>query len=148
MLLERYPETDLSPARLRMARIPAGASLIENSVSKAPGFMIENVIVMAGVPAIMQAMLLAVTPRLKTGARLVSETIRVEAPEGDIAPPLEQSQKAFPAVGMGSYPFFENGRYGAHLVLRSTDLALLAEARKNLLEQLSAAGIVNYSVIS
>ena len=136
LLRERYAETDLTPVRLRMARIPEGAELIENSVSKAPGFKIGNVIVMAGVPAIMQAMLLAVTPDLKTGAKLLSESIRVNAPEGKVAIPLAEAQRAFPDVAMGSYPFFEEGRYGTNLVLRSTDAALLAQAKANLIARL------------
>jgi molybdenum cofactor synthesis domain-containing protein len=136
LMRERYAETDLTPARLRMARIPDGAALIENSVSKAPGFMIGNVIVMAGVPAIMQAMLLAVTPSLKTGAKLLSESIRVNAPEGRIAAPLADSQRAFPDVAMGSYPFFEEGRYGTNLVLTSADAALLARAKTDLIGRL------------
>jgi molybdenum cofactor synthesis domain-containing protein len=137
LLRERYAEADLTPARLRMARIPAGAELIENSVSKAPGFMIGNVIVMAGVPAIMQAMLLAVTPRLRKGAKLLSEAIRVNAPEGKVAAPLGDCQRAFPDVAMGSYPFFEEGRYGTNLVLRSTDEVRLKEAKANLIARLS-----------
>ena len=138
LLRQRYAEADLTPARLRMARIPAGAELIENAISKAPGFTIGNVIVMAGVPAIMQTMLLAVTPRLKTGAKLLSDNIRVEAPEGCVASPLAECQRAFPDVSMGSYPFFEReGRYGTNLVLRSTDAARLAEAKANLLLRLS-----------
>jgi molybdopterin-biosynthesis enzyme MoeA-like protein len=137
LMRERYAEADLTPARLRMARIPAGAELIENSVSKAPGFMIGNVIVMAGVPAIMQAMLLAVTPRLRTGAKLISATIRVNAPEGMVAAPLGDCQRAFPDVAMGSYPFFENGQYGTHLVLRSTDKARLEQAKADLAARLA-----------
>ncbi|MGO9171401.1 MAG: competence/damage-inducible protein A [Rhodomicrobium sp.] len=136
LLRERYAETDLTPTRLRMARIPDGAELIENSVSKAPGFMIGNVIVMAGVPAIMQAMLLAVTPRLKTGAKLHSNSIRVNVPEGNVAVPLAECQRAFPEVAMGSYPFFEDGRYGTNLVLRSTDKARLALAKADLISRL------------
>ncbi len=136
LLLERIPQADLTPARLRMARIPAGADLIENAVSKAPGFMIENVIVMAGVPAIMQAMLQAVTPRLKTGAKMLSQSIRVNAPEGIVAGPLSDSQRAFPDVAMGSYPFSENGRYGTNLVLRSTDEARVGEAMADLMARL------------
>jgi molybdopterin-biosynthesis enzyme MoeA-like protein len=136
LMRERYAEADLTPTRLRMARIPAGAELIENSVSKAPGFTIGNVIVMAGVPAIMQAMLLAVTPSLKTGAKLLSESIRVNAPEGRIAVPLAEAQRAFPDVAMGSYPFFEDGRYGTNLVLTSADETLLARARAELIARL------------
>jgi molybdenum cofactor synthesis domain-containing protein len=138
LLRERYAEADLTPARLRMARIPAGASLIENSVSKAPGFMIGNVIVMAGVPAIMQAMLHAVTPSLQTGAKLLSQSIRVNAPEGMVAAPLAACQRAFPDVAMGSYPFHEDGRYGTHLVLRSTDEARIRQAKADLIARLPA----------
>jgi molybdenum cofactor synthesis domain-containing protein len=138
LLRERYAETDLTPARLRMARIPEGAELIENSVSKAPGFMIGNVIVMAGVPAIMQAMLLAVTPRLRTGAKLLSDSIRVNAPEGQVAVPLGEAQRAFPDVAMGSYPFFEDGQYGTNLVLRSVDGTRLRQAKEDLVSRLSA----------
>jgi len=136
VLRERYAEADLTPARLRMARIPEGAELIENSVSKAPGFMIGNVIVMAGIPAIMQAMLQAVTPRLRKGAKLLSYSIRVNAPEGFVAGPLRDCQRAFPDVAMGSYPFSEDGRYGTHLVLRSIDEALLKQAKADLISRL------------
>jgi molybdenum cofactor synthesis domain-containing protein len=138
LMLERYAEADLTPARLRMARIPAGAALVENSVSKAPGFMIGNVIVMAGVPAIMQAMLHAVTPSLKTGAKLLSQSLRVDAPEGMAAAPLAECQRAFPDVAMGSYPFHENGRYGTNLVLRSTDEARIRQAKADLIARLPA----------
>ncbi len=136
MLRERYLEAELTPARLRMTRIPDGASLIANPVSKAPGFMIENVIVMAGVPAIMHAMLEAVTPSLQTGAKLFSVTLRVSAPEGQIAAPLGECQQAFPDIAMGSYPFFEQGQYGTHLVLRGTDHGRLDEAKRDLLLRL------------
>ena len=136
LMRERYAETDLTPTRLRMARIPEGAELIENSVSKAPGFMIGNVIVMAGVPPIMQAMLHAVTPNLRTGAKLLSDTIRVNAAEGRVAIPLAECQRAFPDVAMGSYPFFVEGRYGTNLVLRSTDAARVAEAKADLVARL------------
>jgi molybdenum cofactor synthesis domain-containing protein len=137
LLRERYAEADLTPARLRMARIPAGAELIENSVSKAPGFKIGNVMVMAGVPAIMQAMLLAVTPKLKTGLKLLSHSIRVQAPEGQIAVPLRECQHAFPDVTMGSYPFFEDEQYGTNLVLRSTDESRLKLAKADLIGRLT-----------
>jgi molybdenum cofactor synthesis domain-containing protein len=136
LLLERIPEAELTPARLRMARIPAGADLVENSVSKAPGFMIGNVIVMAGVPSIMQAMLCAVTPRLKKGQKLISISIRVNAPEGRVAGPLGECQQAFPDVAMGSYPFYESGLYGTNLVLRSTDEPRLQVAKVDLLRRL------------
>ena len=136
LLRERYAEADLMPARMRMARIPHGAALIENSVSKAPGFQIGNVIVMAGVPAIMEAMLLAVTPSLKTGPKLLSKSIRVHAPEGQVAAPLSDSQRAFPDVAMGSYPSCEGGRYGTTLVLRSPDENRIRLAKADLIKRL------------
>jgi molybdenum cofactor synthesis domain-containing protein len=137
LLRERYADADLTPARLRMARIPEGAELIDNPVSKAPGFMLGNVIVMAGVPAIMQAMLRAVAPRLRTGAKMMSDAIRVCAPEGQIAGPLGDCQLAFPDVSMGSYPFFDDGQAGANLVLRSTNEGRLKLAKADLIKRLA-----------
>jgi molybdenum cofactor synthesis domain-containing protein len=141
MLLERIPRADLTDARLRMSRIPAGADLVENSVSKAPGFFIGNVIVMAGVPRIMEAMLAAVTPCLRTGPKLLSRTINAMIREGDVAPVLSATQKAYPDVPMGSYPYETDGRYGALLVLRSVSAARLEEAATALRAGLEAANI-------
>ena len=98
---------EMSEARLRMTRIPKGADLILNKVSGAPGFWIGNVIVMAGVPSIMQAMLDEVAPKLKIGVRMFSETVRADAREGDIGRQLSEIAKAHPAVAIGSYPFFD-----------------------------------------
>ncbi|QIB35549.1 competence/damage-inducible protein A [Ancylobacter pratisalsi] len=129
MLLERIAEADLNEARLRMARIPAGAELVPNPVSKAPGFWIENVIVMAGVPTIMQAMLDEVAPKLKTGIRMLSETIPANAKEGDVGGPLRLIAQAHPDVTIGSYPFIaEDGRPNTNLVVRSRDPGKLAAA--------------------
>jgi molybdenum cofactor synthesis domain-containing protein len=128
---------ELTPARLRMARIPDGAELIANSVSIAPGFMIDNVIVMAGVPAIMAAMLNDVTPRLKTGARLHSATLDLTRPEGDIAQIFAAHQEAWPDVIMGSYPAFIDGRFRTELVLRATDADRLRQALEELKLKLS-----------
>ena len=100
----------LTPARLRMARIPAGSDLIANTVSFAPGFIIGNVIVMAGVPNIMAAMLAEVTPRLATGQKMLSQSISISHPEGEIAEMFAAHQKLFPDVIMGSYPSFKDGR--------------------------------------
>lgn len=119
-----------------MARIPEGAELIENSVSKAPGFKIGNVIVMAGVPVIMEAMLFAVTPRLKTGHKMLADTVRVNAPEGQVAALLADCQRTFPDVAMGSYPFFEDKRPGTNLVLRSTEEDRLRLAKADLIKRL------------
>lgn len=141
MMLERLSREDLNEARLRMARIPHGAALIANPVSKAPGFRIENVIVMAGVPAIMQAMLDVVAPTLATGVPLTSETVVVNEKEGDVASPLRLIQDAAPNVQIGSYPFFEEGRYGTRIVVRSRDpqaarkVAVEVEAMASLLAQ-------------
>ena len=109
ILAERYGKADLNEARMRMARIPAGAELIENSVSKAPGFTLGNVHVMAGVPAIMQAMLDALAPRLKTGRKMLSRSVPAGMGEGKIAEGLAEVQAAFPDVLMGSYPTFDAG---------------------------------------
>jgi len=129
LLLERIAKADLNEARLRMARIPEGADLIENSVSKAPGFSIGNVHVMAGVPTIMQAMLDAVMPRLKTGKKMLSRSLAAGAKEGDVAAPLGEVQKRFPDVSIGSYPTFEEGvGPTTNLVIRSRDEALLDQA--------------------
>src|SRR5579862_326681 len=131
MLLERIPKLDLNEARLRMARIPAGATLIANSVSKAPGFTIGNVHVMAGVPSIMQAMLDALAPSLPTGRKMLSRSIEAGLKEGDIASPFGAVQAQFPDVAMGSYPGFKEGvGYTTTLVLRSREEARLAEAAK------------------
>lgn len=132
----------LTPSRLRMARIPVGAELIENSVSVAPGFMIENVIVMAGVPAVMQVMLDAVTPRLATGRRMLSGAIDLDVPEGAIAELLAEHQTAFPDVAMGSYPSFRTGRPTVQLVLRSTDEARWRAAVEGLKSKLVQRGIM------
>ena len=141
MLRERHSEADLTPARLRMARIPAGAELVDNPVSRAPGFFIGNVIVMAGVPRIMAAMLQSVTPRLRTGTPLLSVSIHVSAPEGTIAPHLSAAQAEHADLQMGSYPYFEAGQPGVYLVLRSVDQDRLEEAAASLEARLQRAGL-------
>lgn len=113
--------TELNEARLRMARIPDGAALIENPVSAAPGFTLGNVHVMAGVPAIFEAMVASVLPGLTGGAPLVSETVRVERGEGDIAGPLSELVGAYPALSFGSYPYQLNGVFGSNIVVRGSD---------------------------
>jgi molybdenum cofactor synthesis domain-containing protein len=128
VMRQHYRGRGLNEARLRMARIPEGAALINNPISSAPGFMLDNVIVMAGIPNIMQVMLDAVAPRLKKGRPMQARSVRVAAPEGDVAPGLFELQAANPKVQIGSYPFFENGELGTYVVLRSVDAALLATA--------------------
>jgi len=130
LLLTRMAEQDLNEARLRMARIPAGADLILNKVSAAPGFRIGNVHVFAGVPAIMQAMLDEVAPTLKTGARMLSDSVRADLREGDIGTELGAIAKAHPEVTIGSYPFFDEKRGpNTNVVIRARDPDKLAAAR-------------------
>ncbi len=112
----------MNEARMRMTRLPAGAELVLNKISAAPGFRIGNVIVMAGIPQVMQAMLEYVTPQLKTGAKMLSETVRTDCREGDIGTELGAIAKAHPSVLIGSYPFMdENRSANAHVVMRSRD---------------------------
>jgi molybdenum cofactor synthesis domain-containing protein len=120
--------TELNAARLRMARIPDGACLIDNPVSAAPGFTIGNVNVMAGVPSVFQAMVASVLPSLTGGAPLISESLRVERGEGDIAGPLGDLAERFDDLSIGSYPFQKDGIYGANIVVRGTDPDRVAAA--------------------
>lgn len=120
---------ELNEARLRMARIPQGAELVDNQVSGAPGFWIGNVIVMAGVPAIMQTMLDTVAPNLRTGRRMLSETVRADAREGDVGTALGEIAKAHPEVTIGSYPFFDDRGPNTNIVVRARDAAKLAAAK-------------------
>ena len=122
----------LNEARLRMARIPVGASLIDNPVSKAPGFTLKNVHVMAGVPSIFQAMTASVLPSLTGGQPLISQTYRVERGEGDIALPLGALAEAFPELLIGCYPFQKDGLFGANVVIRGTDSGMLDQAMARL----------------
>ena len=120
--------SELNEARLRMARIPEGAALIDNPVSAAPGFTLKNVHVLAGVPSVFQAMVASVLPTLTGGAALASETIRIERGEGDIAGPLGDLARERPNLSFGSYPFIQNGKYGANVVVRGTDAAAVSGA--------------------
>ncbi len=131
--------TEVTEARLRMARIPEGAALIVNSVSAAPGFRIGNVHVMAGVPVIMRAMLEAIAPTLKGGKKVQSVTIRCGVGEGAIGGPFGRIADAFPDVKMGSYPQFGQTTVMTELVLRSSDEARLAEAANKVREMVAAA---------
>jgi molybdenum cofactor synthesis domain-containing protein len=119
-------------ARQRMARIPEGARLIDNPVSTAPGFTLGNVHVMAGVPNIFQAMLASVLPTLTGGAPLLSQSLRVNRGEGEIAGPFGALAAEFPDLSMGSYPFVRNGAHGANLVIRGTDAARIDAAMTRL----------------
>ncbi len=112
---------ELNAARLRMARIPDGATLIDNPISAAPGFTIGNVHVMAGVPTIFEAMVASVMPTLTGGAPMLSQSLRVVRGEGDIAEALGQLAADHPEVSIGSYPFQRDGVHGSNIVVRSQD---------------------------
>ena len=117
--------TDLNTARMRMARIPDEATLIENPISAAPGFSLQNVHVLAGVPAIFEAMIDSLLPRLVGGAPLLSRTLRLNRPEGELAGPLGELAARYPELSFGSYPFTQDGIYGSNIVVRGTEPAAL-----------------------
>ena len=145
ILKDRLAQTgaEMNDARMRMTRIPSGAELVLNKVSAAPGFWLGNVIVMAGVPSIMQVMLDEVAPKLKTGVRMLSDTVRADAREGDIGTPLGEIAKAHPEVSIGSYPFFDEARGpNTNVVIRARDAGKLAAAKdavESMLQRLRGA---------
>jgi molybdenum cofactor synthesis domain-containing protein len=112
---------ELTPARLRMARIPETATLIDNPVSGAPGFSIGNVHVLAGVPSVFEAMVAAVLPGLAGGHPVLSQSLRLDRPESEIAEPLALLAADFPDLSIGSYPFSREGIYGTNIVVRGHD---------------------------
>ncbi len=124
-LVAAYPggKRDLNPERLRMARVPDGAKLIANPISGAPGYSIENVHVMAGVPAVFEAMLEGLLSTIDGGEPLVSISTRIERPEGEIARDLKRIAGEYPEVSIGSYPYFGDGIPGSNVVVRGTDPA-------------------------
>ena len=139
---ERFKGAELNEARLRMARIPDGADLIQSATILAPGFKIGNVIVMAGVPSIMQAMMDIVAPKLKSGVRMLSDTVRANAREGDIGTPLRAIQASHPETIIGSYPFLdEDGKPNVNLVVRSRDQAKLDAAMVEVKTMIASLGI-------
>jgi len=130
ILEEHYARigTEINEARLRMARIPSKACLIENPVSGAPGFSLANVHVLAGVPKIFEAMVESLLPALTGGDPLVSKSLRIERGEGDIAGPLGTLAQAFEDLAFGSYPFQKDGVHGANVVIRGTNGARVEKA--------------------
>jgi molybdenum cofactor synthesis domain-containing protein len=130
LLAAHYARTgkELNDARLRMARIPEGATLIDNPVSVAPGFTIQNVHVMAGVPSVFQSMVASVLPTLTGGAPILSESLRIVRPESEIAGPLGDLAATYSDLSFGSYPFIENGVFGANVVVRGTEGGRIAAA--------------------
>ncbi|UXX84221.1 competence/damage-inducible protein A [Roseovarius pelagicus] len=134
ILATHYDRTGLvmNAARLRMARIPEGASLIDNPVSAAPGFILRNVYVMAGVPAIFEAMVASVLPTLTGGAPLTSRNLTIHRGEGDIAAPLADLAARYPTLSFGSYPFQRDGAYGTNVVIRGQDAGAVEAALADL----------------
>lgn len=134
LLAAHYARTgaELNAARLRMARIPEGATLIDNPVSIAPGFSIGNVHVMAGVPSVFQAMVATVLPTLTGGEPMLSTSTRIDRGEGDIAGPLGILAQDYADLSVGSYPFQKDGKFGSNIVIRGQDRARLEEATARL----------------
>ena len=142
-ILEEFYEgsgRELNEARMRMAYTPEGAALIDNPVSRAPGFRVENVHVLAGIPAVMRAMFESVAPTLKGGRAVRSREVAVLLGEGDVAARLEELQQRYPALEIGSYPFVRDGAFGTTLVLRGTDEEQIARAGDELCVILRALG--------
>lgn len=140
-LRDHYGVGDLNEARLRMARVPRGAVLIDNPVSQAPGFRVGNVFVLAGVPRIAQAMFDGVKGSLAGGLPVVSRSVAAYLKEGDLAAPLAAVQDAFPAVELGSYPFVRNDRLGVSIVGRGTDPAVVDQAVAAVAEAMRGLGV-------
>jgi molybdenum cofactor synthesis domain-containing protein len=140
---------ELTPARRRMARVPAGGELVKNPINGPPGFTIGNVFVLAGVPQVMRGMLEDVGHRLRGGAVTLSRTLRVQGSgEGVIAAPLEGVARAHPMLSLGSYPFFGPEGYGSNLVLRGRSATELDETMRELIAALRAAGITDLAEVA
>jgi molybdenum cofactor synthesis domain-containing protein len=141
-ILERYYATrgGLNEGRLRMARVPDGADLIENKMSGAPGIRVGNLFVMAGVPHITAQMLASLTGELEGGQPLLSETLGCWVAESEVAGLLREAERAHPGCAIGSYPFFREGKVGANFVIRSTDAAALRACAQRVCDDLVALG--------
>jgi molybdenum cofactor synthesis domain-containing protein len=131
---------EVMAARLLMARVPQGSGLIENTTGGPSSFYIGNVYVLAGIPAVMRAMLASMESKLIGGAVLQSTSVTVYLPESHIAEPLRELQAAHPDVEIGSYPFNREGRMGTTLVVRSTDSRLLRDVKDKVAAMIVAAG--------
>jgi molybdenum cofactor synthesis domain-containing protein len=140
MMQSRW-QGELNAARRRMARVPQGGSLVKNAVQGPPGFQIENVFVLAGVPMVMRGMMDDVVPKMRTGAVVIARTVRVEgAGEGVIAEPLANLAKAHPELSIGSYPFYGPQGYGSNLVVRGRDGEAVERTVTDLMEALADIG--------
>lgn len=144
MLETHYKPEDLNEARLSMANTPQNAILIENPVSKAPGFQVENVFVLAGVPRIAQAMFDNLKSRLEGAETVLSKTISTDLGEGLVAQPLGEVQARFAKLEIGSYPYFKDGQAGVSLVVRGRDeneIDLCLDSLKEMIETLGGCPI-------
>ena len=135
-----YKKGDLNEARLKMTLLPVGAELVENPVTKAPGFKMDNVFVMAGIPSIMQGMLEGARVFLETGTKMSSKSIDVFMPESFVATELSQIQDNYLNVEIGSYPFNKDGKFGTSLVMRSADLVALDRCEIEVAEMIKKLG--------
>lgn len=139
-LRRRYGEDQLDNNRLRMADLPVGAELVDNSLSLAPGFRMGNVLVLAGMPAVMHAMLAGVLPRLRSGAKMLEYVVRSQLSEGAIAGELRRLQERHRELKLGSYPFVKDGRGVTDLVLRGFDHDQMQQALQELQACLTELG--------
>lgn len=140
-LLESFiPVERLNEARLKMADVPVGSTLIGNPVSKAPGFKMENVYVMAGVPSIMRSMFEGFSGELVGGKKMLSIAVACYLPEGSIAEPLTEIQNLYSNVEIGSYPFFRAGNFGCTLISRGTDMEELEQVAEKIREMILSLG--------
>lgn len=140
MLEEHYGVENLDEARLKMARVPVGSKLIPNPVSSAPGFVVENVHVMAGVPRIMQAMLDHILSTIEAGHPILSNTVACSLQESVVASDLSQLQEDFPSLTVGSYPHYRGGVLGLSIVIRGTNQDILEDATKKLVKIIEGHG--------
>ena len=140
MLLAKYKPGDVTPARMKMADIPSGALLLKNPVSTAPGFRLENVFVMAGVPRIMQSMFKEYAHELVGGAKVLSASVTSHVPEGTIAMRLGEIQDNFPDTDVGSYPFWNDGKPGTNLIVRHPDRDVVNAACDEIVQMIKDLG--------
>lgn len=140
LMEKRYGAQGLTPARRLMARVPQGGELVGDPETSSPGFMIENVFMLAGVPAICRAMVHTLTPHLRTGERILSRSLTAKCKESEIAALLSHHQDHAKSISIGSYPYFRNGEYGVNIVLRGTDESRLQTELDELTRDLQAQG--------
>ena len=140
-------ESEITPARKKMAYIPAGGSLIKNPVSGAPGIKIENVYIMAGVPKIMQSMFEAIAPTLKGGKPMTSRSVTCDLPESVVADELGAIQARYPDISIGSYPKYQDGKFFTSLVLRGVDKLLLEQAVAEVAAMVDGCGDKNPEIV-